>query len=95
MIKSKIPIFAMASVLLLSLITAIPVAMAAEVPLITKEELKARMEKGDVVVVDVRKGRDWDSSEFKIKGALRADPKNLAAWAGEQAKDKPTVLYCA
>jgi len=95
MMKAKVPIVATMGALTLMLAIVLPMAAAMDVPLITKEELKALMEKGDVVILDVRSGRDWDSSEFKIQGALRADPKNVAAWVGEHAKNKPTVLYCA
>ena len=83
-----------ASLLALALFAA-PLAGAADVPRVTKEELKAMMEKGDVLVLDVRTGRDWDSSEFKITGAQRPEGEDVAAWAGNYAKDKPTVLYCA
>jgi rhodanese-related sulfurtransferase len=69
--------------------------MADDVPLMTKEELQSRMEQGGVVVVDVRSGRDWNSSEFKITGAQRPDGKDVAAWAGGFDKNKTTVLYCA
>lgn len=95
MLKSKTPIVAILGALVLMLAIALPMTTAMDVPIITKEELKERMETGEVVILDVRQGRDWDSSEFKIKGALRVDPKDVAAWAGEHAKDKPTVLYCA
>ncbi len=90
--KRRIIIFT--TLLALALFTA-PLAVAADVPLMTKEELKAMMDTGDVQVLDVRAGRDWDSSEFKIQGSQRPEGKEVAAWAGNYAKDKPTVLYCA
>ncbi len=70
------------------------VAYSASVDLVSKEQLKNVMETGKAVVVDVRKGRDWKSSEFKIKGAIRPD-KELASWAAQYPKDTQLVLYCA
>lgn len=77
------------------MVASFPLAIAADVPLMTKETLKDHLEKGDVVVVDVRQGRDWDASEFKIKGAQRVESKDLDDWAQMQDKSKKMVLYCA
>ncbi len=66
-----------------------------EVALMTKDELKAMMDDPDLVILDVRKGKDWTSSEFKIKGAVHAKPKEYASWAGNHSKSKKFVLYCA
>lgn len=66
-----------------------------EVALMTKDELKAMMDDPDIVILDVRKGKDWTSSEFKIKGAVYAEPKAYASWAGTYPKSKKFVLYCA
>ena len=63
------------------------------IPLITKEELKPIMENADVAIIDVRKGRDWTSSEFKIKGAVYGDPSKIADWTSQFKKDKKMVLY--
>ena len=70
-------------------------AIAAEVPRMTKEELKSRLDDTDVVIVDVRVGKDWKGSEFKIKGAVREDPTEFSSWAEKYSKDKILVLYCA
>jgi len=66
-----------------------------EVPRITKEELKDQMGAADLVLLDVRAGKDWTSSEVKIKGAVREDPKEFDAWASKYPKEKRIVLYCA
>lgn len=68
---------------------------AAEVKTIDKEGLKAMLNSPDLVVVDVRTGSDWSSSEFKIKGAVRVEPSEVASWADAHGKDKTYVLYCA
>ena len=73
-----------------------PVSMVfgKDVPLMTKEELRSIMSDADVAVIDVRTGRAWASSEFKIKGAEYGDPKNIAAWYEKYAKTTMLILYC-
>ena len=62
---------------------------------ITVEELKAKLAKGDkIVIIDVR-GADYDSSDAKIKGALRIAPAEVAARLNEIPRDKEVVFYCA
>ena len=68
---------------------------ATDVATIDKDELKALLGSEDLVVLDVRAGRDWSSSEFKIKGAIREEPGGVEAWAGNYEKNKTVVLYCA
>jgi hypothetical protein len=76
-------------------LTPTSVVLGKEVPLITKEELKPMMGDADVAIIDVRNGRDWTSSEFKIKGAVYGDPKKIDEWNGQFNKDTKLVLYCA
>ncbi len=66
-----------------------------EVALMTKEELKAMMDDDDLVILDVRAGKDWKSSEFKIQGARHVEAKAYGDWAGTYPKAKKFVLYCA
>ena len=68
---------------------------AAEVPRITKEELRAKLGDPNLVILDVRRGADWSTSSVKIKGAVRADPGDVAAWADTYPTEKTLVLYCA
>ncbi len=83
-------------ILSLMLLLAIPpISPATEVGIITKEELKAQLDNSDIVLLDVRTGKDWKSSEFKIKGAIRANPNDFDEWSGTYPKDKKFVLYCA
>jgi len=70
-------------------------SFAEEAKRMTKEELKEMLDSPDLVVMDVRTGRDWTSSEHKIQGALREDPRKLDEWAGKYDKGKTIVLYCA
>ena len=69
--------------------------LAADVPLMTKDELKAALGDADLVILDARAGKDWKSSEFKVKGALRAGPGKFDSWGSTYGKEKKIVLYCA
>ncbi len=72
-----------------------PASFAGDVPKITKEELQKIMSDSDVVILDVRQGKDWKSSEFKIKGAIRANPNEFDSWNAKYSKDKKVIFYCA
>jgi len=67
------------------------VVLSADVPGMTKDELKAMLGDPDLVVLDVRLGRDYISSDSKIKGAVREDYHMFY----QHPKDKTLVLYCA
>ncbi len=68
---------------------------AADVPRMTKEELKALLDNPDLIVIDVRTQQNWKESDLKIKGAVREDPGAVESWANKYPKDKILVLYCA
>ncbi len=70
-------------------------AKAAEVPRMTKDELKSMLGNPDLVIIDVRTQSDWKNSDFKIQGAIREDPDSVKSWAGKYPKNKTLVLYCA
>ena len=81
-------------------------AISADVGIMDKDELKSMLGTDNLVVLDVREpsetaggkiraGRDWSSSEYKIQGAIRADPGKVSSWAGNYDKGKTVVLYCA
>ncbi len=70
-------------------------ALAQEAPRITKEELKETLGNPDVIIIDLRLGRDWENNELRIKGALREDPGNVDSWISKYPKEKTLVLYCA
>lgn len=82
------------SVIIVSSWSIAPVS-AKSVSIMTKEELKKELENADLVILDVRTGKDWKSSEFIIQGAVRANPKEFASWGSKFDKDKKLVLYCA
>jgi hypothetical protein len=94
---------AMQKILLLILPVALCAAMAdvpagavtqEEVPRITKEELRANLNNEDVVIIDVRTMKDWNASDYLIKGARRENPMDINFWYN-YPKDKTMVLYCA
>jgi len=71
-------------------------AAADKVPRITTEDLKAKLEDPDLIIIDVRARSDWDESAEKVKGAIREDPnKPTRTWAAKYPKEKTIVLYCA
>jgi rhodanese-related sulfurtransferase len=62
---------------------------------ITVDQLKTMLANPDLAIIDVRTGIDWNSSEWKIKGAIREDPFDTDTWAARYPKDKTLVIYCA
>ena len=62
---------------------------------ITKEELRPLLGRLDVVVIDMRTGRDWNDATLKIKGAVREDPMKPGMWIDKYPKDKMMIFYCA
>lgn len=70
-------------------------AFAQTVPLISKDEVKAVLGSPNVVIIDVRAGKDWNASEKKIKGAIREDPEKVKAWAKKYQHNQDIIFYCA
>ena len=92
------------SAMVLMLLSIMPVAAGspfadgpdgADAQRITVEELKQMLAKNQpVTIIDVR-GSDYDSSDSKIKGAIRITPGDVAAHVKEIPRDKPIVTYCS
>ena len=75
----------------------VPVVFSAtdNVPRITVQELKVKMDKGeDVVIIDVRLGREYEDSKIRMKGAIRIPIVQLEARSKELPRDKEIVTYC-
>ena len=68
-------------------------AMAEEVPRISKEQVKEMIGHSDTIIIDVRSGKSWDETELKIKGAVREDPTQVRSWIDKYPKDKTLVFY--
>ena len=83
------------STLLLLVLTISSQAIASEVNLINKDQLKDQIGANNLIILDVRSGRDWNSSKMKIVGAIREEPGNIEAWASNYDQEKTIVLYCA
>ena len=62
---------------------------------LTPVELKAQLDHSDWVVVDVRSGGDWNSSDQKIKGAIRVERGEESVLSERYGKDKTFVFYCS
>ena len=91
--KFKLPL--LVTLPLSILVAGLLLPAAANVSLMSKEELKAKLGSSDVTILDVRSGGDWKSSEFKIKGAVRSNPNEFDKWVERYPKNKTLVLYCA
>jgi rhodanese-related sulfurtransferase len=70
-------------------------ALSANVPMMTKEELKAMLGNPDLVILDFRLGSDYFSSDSKIKGAARILGNCSGDIVGLYPKGKTFVFYCA
>jgi len=81
-----------ALVLLFSLALASPL-VAGSVQIMDKDELKSLLGSDKLVVLDVRTGRDWSTSEFIVQDAVRVG-KDLSV-AEKYPKDNTFVFYCA
>jgi len=81
--------------LIFSVIGLLPLsAFSADVPTMTKEQLKTMLENPDLVIFDVRMGSDYFPSDLKIKGAVRVHDF-ICIPARTYPKGKTFVIYCA
>ena len=70
-------------------------AAAPQADKMTREELLPLLGRPDVVLIDMRTGRDWNDATLKIKGAVREDPMKPGMWIDKYSKDKMMIFYCA
>jgi rhodanese-related sulfurtransferase len=91
----KTKLWAMAIVATLMVAFSGACASGQEAARLDKETLKSWLSDPQVVIVDVRTGKDWQASQTKIKGAVRQDPQEVQTWAASLPKEKKIVLYCA
>ncbi len=67
---------------------------AREVPRISAEELKSKLDRGEkVAILDVRTEHAYASSGVKIPGALRKDPSKIREWLGDLDPELEYVAY--
>ena len=81
-------------VIMLIFITA-GTSSAEDLALIEPEQLKAKLDQPDLVILDVRIVSDWKRSDRKIRGALRVDPHDVSSWANKFSKDNVVAVYCS
>ena len=60
---------------------------------ITKKEVRERLDRPEVVIIDVR--RDNATAAEKIKGAAVENPDEVERWQDEYPKDREIILYCS
>lgn len=71
-----------------------PIEELVDIPRMTKEDLKARLDDPDLAIIDVRYGPNWKKSQIKIPGAVREDALDVGAWIHRYPKKRLMVLYC-
>ena len=71
------------------------VSIAGSTKMMSIAELKARIGDPSTLVLDVRSDGHWNTSDQKIKGALRVDPDDFNSWVGLFPKSRTIVFYCA
>jgi hypothetical protein len=75
--------------------SAAPQKPEGEVDRITVDELKAKFAKKEpVFIIDSRGPGSYDSSEIKIKGAVRIPMDQVESRLSEIPRDKEIVVYC-
>ncbi len=67
----------------------------ANVPRIDNQKLASLPGDPNVIIIDVRQDSDWERTNFKIKGAIRKEPREVEKWLNELPKNKTLVFYCA
>lgn len=65
------------------------------IPRMNIEDLAARMDEPDMMIIDARPQDQWLISERKILGAVHQNPENVESWAGALPRGKTLVIYCA
>ena len=58
-----------------------------------KVALNDYLDSKNVIIIDVRESRDWKSSKYKIKGAIRLEPNDPKVANVPLPKDKTLIFY--
>ena len=64
-----------------------------EVPAISVHQVKKMLHNSDVIIIDVRRHRNWWRSTQKILTSVRENPSEVEKWALHYPKDKSLVFY--
>ena len=46
------------------------------------------------MILDIRRGSDYEASDEVIPGAIWKDPANIDEWIASVPKDEPVIIYC-
>jgi rhodanese-related sulfurtransferase len=64
-----------------------------EVPRISKDELRVRLDDPETAVIDVR--QEQSEATEKIRNAALEDVNQVADWGDKYSKAKTIILYCS
>ncbi len=63
------------------------------VPRISADQVNQLLGQPDIVIIDVRKPRNWWRTSKKILTAVREEPSKVDRWARKYAKDHTLIFY--
>ena len=63
------------------------------VPAISVHQVQHLLNNPDVIIIDVRKYRNWWRSSKKVLSAVREDPSKVDEWAQKYPRDKSLIFY--
>jgi rhodanese-related sulfurtransferase len=66
-----------------------------DVPRVTVDEVKARLDRGEpIAFIDARSPESWSKSDVQIKGSLRVPVDDVAKRLSDIPRDRSIVVYC-
>lgn len=66
-----------------------------EVSRVTADEVLVRIERGEpILFVDARNEQEWNESDVKLPGAVRAEPAHVKDHLAEIPRGRSIVAYC-
>ena len=66
---------------------------AKDVPGLSVHQVEKLLHNSDVIIIDVRRHRNWWRSSKKILSSVRENPSDLDQWAVHYPKDKSLIFY--
>ena len=66
---------------------------AKDVPGLSIHQVKKLLHNSDVIIIDVRRHRNWWRSTKKILSSVRENPSDPDQWAAHYPKDKSLIFY--
>jgi len=61
---------------------------------ISLEEANERYDEGDVIILDVVDPGTYEELSYRIKGAVRIDPRNISDEFDQLPKARTVLTYC-